>query len=250
MISNSKNVSNNPGYDSQPSFIDNNTVVFSSTNGNQTDIAIYDIKKDEKVWVQNTKSSEYSPLKVKDEEAISLIKQGLDNTQKLYKYSLKDSVQIPLVEDLIVGYHAWIDKENVALAILENNGLSLNIYNTVTKQNETVAKNIGRSLHKIPKSNLISYVDKSEAQWKINSYDPESKTSTFILNVIENSEDVFWTTKGILVTGVDNKIYKFDPKADEDWVKIGTLANKSLSNITRISINDDISKLAIVVDVQ
>lgn len=250
MISNSINISDNPGYDSQPNFIDNNNLVFSSTNKDKTDIAIYNIKKKTKSWVQETKSSEFSPTKIKDEDAISLIRQGLDNTQKLYKYSLKDSTKTPLVTDLIVGYHTWIDKETVALAILENNGLSLNIYNTVTKENKTVATNIGRSLHKIPKSNLISYIDKSESQWKINSYDPATKASKFILNVLDNSEDVFWSSKGILVTGVDNKFYKFDPKIDEDWVKIGTLANKSLTNITRISINNDTSKIAIVVDIE
>ncbi|MDT0552469.1 hypothetical protein [Urechidicola vernalis] len=248
MISNGKNVSNNPGYDSQPSFIDNNTLVFSSTNNDQTDIALYNIKKDKKRWVQETQSSEFSPTKVINEDAISLIKQGLDNTQKLYKYGINDSTQIALVEDLIVGYHTWINGETAALAILENNGLSLNIYNTKTKENETVVTNIGRSLHKIPKSDLISYIDKSEPQWKIMSFNTTSKSSDFIINVIESSEDVFWTSKGILVTGVDNKIYKFEPNKDEDWVKIGTLKDESLTNITRISINNDTSKLAIVVD--
>lgn len=250
MISNSVNISNNPGYDSQPSFLDNNRIVFSSTNKGQTDIALYNIKKGTKNWVQETESSEFSPIRIKNKEAISLIKQGLDNSQKLYHYNLKDSTKIALVDNLMVGYHTWIDEENVALAILEDNALSLNIANVSTKTNETVIKNIGRSIHKIPNSELVSFIDKSEEIWKIKSFNPSSNEIKFIVDVIENSEDVCWTSNGILITGVGNKIYKYNPKEDTTWIKIGTLANKDLKNITRISINDDISKVAIVVEIE
>ena len=41
-----KNISNNPGYDSQPHFYSSKSIVFSSTRNRQTDIAEYTIKKE------------------------------------------------------------------------------------------------------------------------------------------------------------------------------------------------------------
>ncbi|NNK10426.1 MAG: hypothetical protein HKP08_03705, partial [Flavobacteriaceae bacterium] len=41
-----KNISNNPGYDNQPSFYNDNLLLFSSTRNGQTDIAAYAANKD------------------------------------------------------------------------------------------------------------------------------------------------------------------------------------------------------------
>ena len=43
-VTNGKNISNNVGYDSQPHFYDDNTIVFASTRNNQTDILKYNIR--------------------------------------------------------------------------------------------------------------------------------------------------------------------------------------------------------------
>ncbi|NNK87370.1 MAG: steroid delta-isomerase, partial [Flavobacteriaceae bacterium] len=59
-----RNISNNDGYDNQPSFLDDKTIVFSSTRKGQTDIARYDISYDVKSWLNFTEGSEYSPLKI------------------------------------------------------------------------------------------------------------------------------------------------------------------------------------------
>lgn len=58
------NISNNEGYDNQPSFLDDNTMLFASTRNNQTDIALYNINKGTKTWISDTPGgSEYLPLK-------------------------------------------------------------------------------------------------------------------------------------------------------------------------------------------
>ena len=40
-VNNGKNVSNNQGYDNQPSFLDDKTILFASTKNGQTDILKY-----------------------------------------------------------------------------------------------------------------------------------------------------------------------------------------------------------------
>ncbi len=248
ILSNSLNISNNVGYDSQPSFIDKNTIVFSSTNNNQTDIAKYDIESKTKTWVCETESSEFSPLKIPNKNAVSAIKQGLDSSQKLVSYDLENATEKILVDSLLIGYHVWFDENTVALAILENESLSLNIANLESNTNKTVVKNIGRSLHKIPKSKLISYINKESELWEIRSFDLITNTSKFIINTISGSEDICWTPKGIIITGKGLDLFKFNPKTDTDWVKIGSLPDEKISNITRLSINKNATKLVLVVD--
>ena len=63
-LSNPKNISNNEGYDNQPSFIDNNTILFAGSRNGQTDIVKYNIQYDSKIFINHTEGSEYSPLKI------------------------------------------------------------------------------------------------------------------------------------------------------------------------------------------
>ena len=64
MLSNGKNISNNDGYDNQPSFISDNKILFSSTRNKQTDIVQYQANFDSKIWLCFTEGGEYSPQKV------------------------------------------------------------------------------------------------------------------------------------------------------------------------------------------
>ena len=45
-LQNSINISNNKGYNSQPSFYDQNTVIFAASRNGKTDIALYDLKQE------------------------------------------------------------------------------------------------------------------------------------------------------------------------------------------------------------
>ncbi|WP_435263228.1 hypothetical protein [Tenacibaculum sp. nBUS_03] len=54
LVNNGKNISNNPGYDSQPHFYDNNTILFSSNRNGEVDIAKYDVISGSKSFISNT----------------------------------------------------------------------------------------------------------------------------------------------------------------------------------------------------
>lgn len=247
-ISDILNISNNKGYDNQPSFLDKNTVIFSSTNEGQTDIALFDIKKQEKTWLTSTDSDEYSPLTSPIKHTISSIRILKNGDQHLYGYNIKDGTPSVIVDNLQIGYHAWYDKETVILSIAEGNIHSLNIANITNHTNKTVIKNIGRSLAKIPKSDLISYVSKENKVWEIRSYNPLTNESKFIINTLEGSEDLCWTPHGVIIMAKGNELHKFNPKKDKDWELLGALTDKRLTNITRLSVNADASKLALVVE--
>ena len=50
-VKNGKNISNNKGYDNQPSFIDDEKILYASTRNGQTDIAQYQINYKAKIII-------------------------------------------------------------------------------------------------------------------------------------------------------------------------------------------------------
>lgn len=248
IVSNFKNISDNEGYDNQPSFIDNNAILYAGTRNGQTDIIKYDIETERKKWISATEGSEYSPIKIPKKNRASAIRLEKDGTQKLYNYNLKKNVSKVLVEDIIIGYHTWYDNKTLISSVLENDELALYITDFNEDKNHRVYTNIGRSLHKIPNSNLISYISKKNEKWEIRSLNPINNETEFITNTLLNSEDICWTINGTILMGKDDILYKFNPKKDKNWVKIASLKKYGISNITRLATSPNGSKLAIVVE--
>ncbi len=247
-ISNPINVSQNPeAYDNQPSFANHNTLLFSSTRNKQTDIKEVNLITKKERWISQTNNgSEYSPLKIPGKNAASSIRLDTDGKQLLYAYDLDNGAYEVLVKDLVIGYHVWFDKNHIVSFVLGEES-SLVVSNLKKKTNQTFQKKIGRSLHKIPGTSLISFISKEEKTWKIKSLDPISGKTDFIINTPEGAEDMSWTPDGSILIGKEDTLYKFNPKKDKDWIKISSLAGFNLKGITRLTVSPKGDKIAIVV---
>ena len=114
---NPKNISNNEGYDNQPSFLDENTLVYAATRDEQTDILKFDIIKGSvKTWITDTPTgSEYSPLKIPNKESVSAIRLDLNGLQRLYEYDISTGESQLILKDVKVGYHVW-HNQNILVA--------------------------------------------------------------------------------------------------------------------------------------
>jgi hypothetical protein len=245
-ISNIKNISNNEGYDNQPSFLDNNTILYSGTRNGQTDIAKYSINYDSKIWINHTEGSEYSPLKIPNTKAVSAIRLDKDGTQFLYKYSLRNGESEILIDEIIIGYQVWYNENMLISSVLEDGGLSLYVSNLIEHKNYKYDTNISRSLHNIPNTNLVSYVSKQNETWAIKSLNPITGELKSIANTLPNAEDMCWLPNGSMLMGKDNKLYTYNPKKDLDWKEVSSLKKYAISNITRLAISPDGKKLALV----
>lgn len=246
-LSNFRNISNNEGYDNQPSFLDNNTVLYAGTRNGQTDIVKYNISYDTKIFVNHTEGSEYSPLKIPGQKAVSAIRLEKNGDQKLYKYSLKNGESKVLIEDIVIGYHTWFNGEVLVSSVLEDGKLAL--YTTYIDKHENFKfhPNIGRSLHSIPKSKLVSFIDKSDENlWEIHSVDPFTGKTKSITGTLPGSEDLCWLPNGTIVMGHENTLYTFTPNKDVDWKEVAALDKYQIKNITRLAVSPDGSKLVVV----
>ncbi|MCH7523957.1 MAG: hypothetical protein IIC74_02835 [Bacteroidetes bacterium] len=246
-LSNMKNISDNKGYDNQPSFMDNNTIFFAGARNGQTDIVKYTINYDSKIYINRTEGSEYSPLKIPSQKAVSAIRLDKDGTQKLYKYSLRNGESEVLVDDIVIGYHTWYNDSILVSSVLENGGMSLYTTNFETQENFKVEANVGRSLHKIPNTNLVSYISKAnDSLWEIKSLNLVSGKTKFITNTLSKSEDMCWLPNGTVLMGKDDMLYSFTPNKDVEWVEVASIKDYGITNITRLAVNPDGTKLALV----
>ncbi len=247
-LTNPKNISNNDGYDNQPSFWDDDTVLFASTRQDQTDILQFNIEKGSTTqWLTNTPTgSEYSPLKIPKKNAFSAIRLDLDGLQRLYEYDLKGKSN-PL-SDLKIGYHVWFDENTMVATVLVENRMDLVSINLSDGTHSTIARNVGRSLHKIPGSKQVSFIDKSKKDWEISALDMELRTTVKLANTFQKEEDICWLGPNRLITGHGNSLLTLDLSKKSDWETIISFEQNEINNISRIAINPSKTRLAFVAE--
>ena len=250
-IYNVKKISNNKGYNNQPIFVSNDKILFTSERNLQNDIVQYDSSENSLKYLTNTLTSEYSPIRYKKNKvtAVSLDKKG---EQYLRIYNVKDNTfKIPFT-DKIVGYYNYSKKikNQIISSVLENNELVLYTSNLKTKEHTYIDNNTGRSIHNIPKNKFgeekISYISKKDSIWNINYVDLSSYKTKTITTTLNNNEDICWLKDGSILTSHKNNLYIFNSKLSKDWKLLCSLEEYGITNISRIAINPDNDKLALV----
>jgi hypothetical protein len=242
-----RNVTNRPGYDNQPSWApDGRTIYYTSTREDaQADIYRIDIATGLSSRVTTTDpESEYSATVTPDKKAISVIRVERDSTQRVWRVPLAEgesSVLLPTVKP--AGYHAWADANTIGLFVLgQPNALVL--ADLKSGRVDTVARSIGRSLHRIPGTSHLSFVSKiDDEEWWIVDLDPRARTMTQLARLPKSIEDYAWTPSGTIVAGDGSRLIRW---TGTTWETIGDLASKGISGITRLSVSPRGDWIAVV----
>lgn len=247
---NPKNVSNNEGYDNQPSFPNENTLMFSATRSDQTDILKLDILNGStKSWITDTPTgSEYSPLKIPGKQAVSAIRLDLDGLQRLYEYDLENGDSKVLLENLKVGYHVWYDKNTIVCTVLVDNGMDLVVADLKNGEVKKVDENVGRSLHKVPYTTLVSYIKNTDGQRKINTLDPLTGQTSTLTTTYQNAQDICWLQDGTILAGTGKSLVYTNPNKNTAWRLLMYFEDEEIQNISRIAVNSDNTRLAFVAE--
>jgi len=244
-ITSPTNVSKNQGYDNQPSFWpDGKSILYARSVGGQTEIARYFIGSGKTKIITNTlQGSEYSPLPTPDGR-ISSIRLDTTGLQLLYIYDVDGNAEV-LVENLVIGYHAWVEEEGIAAFVLGKPN-TLQYISVKSKKSRRLASNIGRSLHKIPGSKHFSFVDKSMDEWIIKSLNPNNGKTKDITIVKDGSEDYCWTPSKDILMGQGSILWSWNDNIG--WKSVSDLTVYGLSNITRVTVSPNGRLLAVVVN--
>lgn len=249
-IFNPQNISNNPGYDNQPSFISNESVVFAGNNNGQTDISEYNLTSNLKKWVnKQTDGGEYSPRQIPSSNDLAAVRLDADGKQRLYRYDAKTGTSSELIEDLQVAYFAFYSGEKILATVLNDTNMSLVMIDLPTKTIDTLLHNAGRSVQKIPNTNAMSYTLVNE-QNNLDLYMLEmgSTESFFVCELPIGIEDCLWINETQILVGSGNKLYWYDTLGIPEWNPVASLEEYGIKNITRIAISPNGKKLALVAE--
>jgi len=252
-LSNPVNITHRKGYDNQPMFAKDKPLLYFTADRDSaanTDIQIYNYKTQASSFFTTTPENEYSPTLTPDGKFISCIIQRKSGAQDLGKYPVKGGPAVVLIDQLKVGYHAWIDNNQLLLFVLDDSAHnSLHYYNLLTKEDKVIAKNPGRSLCKIPGQNAMSFIEKSAAKTgMIKRLDLATMQITDIGNTLPGQEYMAWTPNGLMIMSDGTDLFSSDPANKSGWQKISfEQHDPAIRGITRLAINADQTKMAIVV---
>lgn len=246
-LSNPVNITNHKGYDNQPFFYKTNIYYSSQEDSSQMEIKKYDYLQKTTSTITHTNENEFSPTITPDKKFISCILQRKNGKQDLVKYPVNGGAPILLIDNLKVGYHAWLNNNSLLLFVLEDTSTNgLHYYNVATKENKKLTTDIGRSLQKVPGKQAVSFIKKTPGEWLIREYDATTKKIITIMPALHNHEFIAWTNKGLALMSDGNNIY-FARQGNNNWQKIKINGDIPLKNISRLAINEQNTKLAVVV---
>lgn len=244
------NITNRPGYDNQPSFTDDgkNLLYSSVRDSGQTDIFMYTFKDSVTTRMTNTEESEYSPVMMPDNKWMSVVRVDKKGAQQLYYLDMSaDHQDYPAApnEDS-VAYYGWIDKNNVAMTMLNGSQTQLYIYDVSINQYVILFPNTGRCLIKIPGTTEFSFTQKvTDSTYTIWRYNNATADMLPLCDLPVNCQDYAFTAEGKLFTGKDGKLLQYDSSTEKgDWKEVADFS-KTVGPFFRIAINAKGTKMAL-----
>ena len=245
-----KKITDFSGYNNQPFFMPDGSVLYTSIRNKQADIYRYDLNKGTTTQVTNTPESEYSPTLMPDRKNISVVRVESDGTQRLWKFPLDGGPPSLVIENIKpVGYHHWVDDHTVALFVLGGTGKPnfLEMYDLRTGKSEFITENPGRVLRKAPTRNGFSFVHKlADQHWEIKLFDLRAHTSASLIPTLPGVEDYAWLPDGSLLMGKESKLFRVLPLTGQNWAEVADFSSAGVKRISRIAVNPGGNKIALV----
>ena len=241
------NATDRDGYDNQPSFDVSGSAIYytSAVDSIQTETFRYvlDTGAVEQV-TRTTDASEFSPNVIPGQDAFSAIHE-VRGLQFLWRYGLDGSSLGPLFATAEpVGYHAWADERITAMFIL-GNPPTLQVGDAISGEIRVVAENPGRSIHRIPGSNDVSFVRKvADDEWWIERLDPESGETERLTQTLPGREDYAWTPEGAILMGDGVGLFAWTPESG--WREVAALDPGAGGEISRLAVSPDGTRIAVV----
>lgn len=250
-----RNITNSPGYDNQPKFINKDQLVFSSSaDDGANEIIMYNFETGNFTNMTRTpERSEFSPALTDCGQYISAVTVEEDSTQRLWLYPINMGEPELLYDDIMpVGYYAWHD--NIAAMYILGSPNRL-IYPYSKEEKVTLAENVGRSINKRPKSNEVTFlnaggnviVDGQKAM-EIVSYDLKKQTSNDLGLSLGGSEDFIWINKNTLLMARGKELFVRNVKKSISWEKIASVSMPGYKGISRLAISPKGDKLVLVME--
>ncbi len=245
------NITDRDGYDNQPSFTpDGRGILYTSNREAQTDIYRYYVRTGATRQVTKTNpESEYSAAVVPSGDAFSVVRVESDSTQRLWQFGMDGGSQrVILTQVKPVGYYAWGDDHTLGLFVLPDSTTplsTLRLADTRSGRATIIAYNVGRSVHKIPNQNAISFTHRVPQLW-IKQVDLDTGAVRPMIQLLEGNEFYAWLPDGTALTAQGSKLFRWNPTSDAGWEETADLADAGIDGISRLATSPEGDWLAVV----
>jgi hypothetical protein len=243
------------GYENQPAFDEGGQVILFTAmrDGVQTDAYRFDRRDGSTRALWTTPEGEYSPTPTPDSAAYSVIRVEADGTQRLWRFPRDGGEPSRVLADIQpVGYHTWVDEETAGLFVL-GQPATLQIARVGTGTADVAASGIGRSLHRVPGTRKVSFVQREgEDEFWIDEIDVDTHVITRLVRMVEGSSDrdYAWMPDGnTILMSAGTGIHRW-ARGDGQWTQVVDVARHGLGTVTRLAISPAADALAIVVNEQ
>ena len=249
-IAKGRNLTHRAAYDNQPSFFNNDYILYTSyQEDGQTDILMINLQNDQTTNLTKSKDSEYSPTILADNKSFAVVRVEEDNTQRLWKYSFNADKQPQVIFEKIapVGYFAIID-ENVLMFVL-GQPASLVLANMTNLNQTKITDNVARTIRAIPGTSDFTFEKRDENGVNfIYHLDQNQATPFKLIEKPNGASDWTITSEGTYITSVGSKLMAYNPKFHKQWQEIIDLGDVGKKGITRMAVNEQNNRLAIVIN--
>jgi hypothetical protein len=237
------------GYDNQPSFTPDGRAILFTANRDGKQMDIYEHRRGGSTrQLIATPQGEYSPT-ITPDGAISVIRVEAGGTQRLWRFERNGtSPSVLLANVKPVGYHAWIDGGRLALFVL-GPPATLRLGRPGEGPAETVATDIGRSIHRVPGTRDVSFVQReSDGRFVVKRLDPDSQRITTLTAAVAGSSDrdCAWMPDGTLLMSAGTRVFAWRT-GDTSWREVYDVKPYRLGNVSRLAVSPDGRALAFVV---
>ena len=246
------NLTQRPDYDNQPHFTPDGSGLWytaDDTQSGQSDIWRYDFATERVTRItQSAPESEYSATPMPDGSGISTIRVEADSIQRLWRFGLDGANPSVILPDVApVGYHKWVDEATLVMFVL-GSPPTLQVGDLRTGRAQVVTEDIGRSIHRIPGSFDVSYVQRNEdgsttiMRLPGDGGEPEPITET-----VAGGDFHAWTPNRVLLMADGPRVFarRFEPAAT--WQQIADFSDLHVI-LSRLAVSPDGSQIALVAE--
>ena len=144
-----------------------------------------------------------------------------------------------------IGYHVWYKKDLLVATVLVADRMDLVYLNLKDGFEKFIAQDVGRSLHKIPKSNAISFISNKNKKSVLTYLDMDTFSTQALFNLPEDVSDMCWFNDQSILFPKKNSIMLHQFKKNLT-TKIHSFSPTQKG--TRMTVSPEKNKLAVVVE--
>ncbi len=235
-----RNVTRRAGYDNQPAFTaDGAWVLFTAVHDDgPSDIWRVPVTGGRAMRVTETPQSEYSATPMPDARHFSVIRVELpDSTQRLWKFPFDGGAPSLVLTALKpVGYHVWASENTVGTFVLGSPN-ALVFADVRTERADTLARNIGRALVRVPGRDAFTFVQMGAARgdtaW-VSEVDVRTHAVRRVAPLPRGSEYHVWTPGGALITTNGSSLLRW---VGGRWDVVADFSHLGVKGLSRIALS-------------